>query len=252
MPLAGGRSHAWPFAVATATQFRRFKRSRLTGIGAPSPPSGSGHSAATEEPAQPVTPPPTSPHKTVWRGETPFFSHPAIDASEASASRASHCFVVLPFCLLCFLVGFPHVVFPPRKLIHRPPVDSPSSQCRSFGSIKTRKPRHARAPPLYGPCGPAGPVFGVIFFCFVVEHRAPAHSRLNSDGNKLNMSPPTPCLGKRPQAHSRLKSKPHLGRFLLIEAMAQWPFSTRVPSAKRGAPDVRRRRVGSELWLALS
>ena len=76
MPLAGGRSHAWPFAVATATQFRRFKRSRLTGIGAPSPPSGSGHSAATEEPAQPVTPPPTSPHKTVWRGETPFFQSP--------------------------------------------------------------------------------------------------------------------------------------------------------------------------------
>ena len=56
-------AHSRDFAVATATQFRRLKRSRLAGIGAPSPPSGSDHSAATEEPAQSVTlPPPTSPH----------------------------------------------------------------------------------------------------------------------------------------------------------------------------------------------
>ena len=52
--------------------FRRLKqRSRLAGIGAPSSPSGSNHSAATEEPAQSVTLPPTSPHAIVWCGDTP-------------------------------------------------------------------------------------------------------------------------------------------------------------------------------------
>ena len=35
-PLVAHSAHAWPFAVATATRFRRFKRSRLTEIGAPS------------------------------------------------------------------------------------------------------------------------------------------------------------------------------------------------------------------------
>ena len=67
-PLVAHSARAWPFTVATATQFRRFKRSRLTGIGAPSSPSGSDHSAATEEPAQSVPLPPTSPHAIVWCG----------------------------------------------------------------------------------------------------------------------------------------------------------------------------------------
>jgi len=75
-PLVAHSAHAWPFAVATATQFRRFKRSRLTGIGAPSSPSGSGHSAATEEPAQSVPLPPTSPHAIVWCGDTPVLQSP--------------------------------------------------------------------------------------------------------------------------------------------------------------------------------
>ena len=65
-PLVAHSARAWPFAVATATQLRGFKRSRLTGIGAPSSPSGSGHSAATEEPAQSMTLPPAFPHTIVW------------------------------------------------------------------------------------------------------------------------------------------------------------------------------------------
>ena len=69
-PLVAHSARAWPFAVATATQFRRFKRSRLTGIGVPSSPSGSDHSTATEEPTQSVTLPPTSPHAIVWCGDT--------------------------------------------------------------------------------------------------------------------------------------------------------------------------------------
>ena len=75
-PLVAHSAHAWPFAVATATQFRRFKRSRLAGIGAPSPPSGSDHSTATEEPAQSVTLPPTSPHAIVRCGDTPVLQSP--------------------------------------------------------------------------------------------------------------------------------------------------------------------------------
>ena len=62
--------------MAAATQFRRFKRSHLTGIGAPSPPSGSGHSTATEEPAQSGTLPPTSPHAIVWCGDAPVLQSP--------------------------------------------------------------------------------------------------------------------------------------------------------------------------------
>ena len=63
--------------MTTATLFRsRFKRSRLAGFGAPSPPSGSGHSAATEEPAQSVTLPPTSPHAIVWCADTPVLQSP--------------------------------------------------------------------------------------------------------------------------------------------------------------------------------
>ena len=53
--------------------------------------SGSGHSTAKEEHAPSVTLPPTSPHAIVRCGDTEthlFSSHPAIDASEASASRA--------------------------------------------------------------------------------------------------------------------------------------------------------------------
>ena len=75
-PLVAHSANAWPFAVATATQFHRFKRSRLTGIGAPSPPSGSDHSTATEEPAQSATLPPTSPHAIVWCGDTPVLQSP--------------------------------------------------------------------------------------------------------------------------------------------------------------------------------
>ena len=86
-PLVAHSAHAWPFAVATATQFRRFKRSRLAGIGAPSPSSGSDHSTATEEPAQSVTLPPTSPHASCGAETHLFFSHLAIDASDTSASR---------------------------------------------------------------------------------------------------------------------------------------------------------------------
>ena len=98
-PLVAHSAHAWPFAVATATQFRRFKRSRLAGIGAPSSSSGSDHSTATEEPAQSVTLPPTSPHAIVWCGDTPVVHRPLDDRCERHkrASRAwSACWPASP------------------------------------------------------------------------------------------------------------------------------------------------------------
>ena len=57
---------------------RRLRRAlRLTRIGASSSPSGSGHSAATEEPAQSVTLPPTSPHHAIVScGDTPVLQSP--------------------------------------------------------------------------------------------------------------------------------------------------------------------------------
>ena len=80
-------SHAWPFAVAKSTQVCR-RNCNQPGSGRRATfLARSGHSAATGESAPSVTLPRASSHSNEWCGQTHLSpGHPAIDASDTSAS----------------------------------------------------------------------------------------------------------------------------------------------------------------------
>ena len=82
-------SHAWPFAVARATQVCRRNHNQSGTVWRAIALARSDHPAATGESDPSVTLPRTSPPAIVWYQQAPILqSNPSIDVTDTSASRA--------------------------------------------------------------------------------------------------------------------------------------------------------------------
>ena len=82
-------SHAWPFAVARATQVCRRNHNQSGTVWRAIALARSDHPAATGESEPSVTLPRTSPPAIVWYQQAPILqSNPTIDVTDTSASRA--------------------------------------------------------------------------------------------------------------------------------------------------------------------